>query len=119
VLGSLARFGRLRCSGRNSIATAIPLRHLTGLSSRMVEETVIPPPRKSILDVLFGRPLSSEEDTQEQIRAFTGVPVFGLDAHDCGRLRRLLLGMHVLGLRIDGEAGNHALATCACFDPRR
>jgi amino acid transporter len=46
----------------------------------MVEETVTPPPRKSILDVLFGRPLSSEEDTQEQIRAFTGVSVFGLDA---------------------------------------
>jgi len=47
---------------------------------RVVEQTVTPPEKKSILDVLFGRPLSSEEDSKEQIRPAVGIPVFGLDA---------------------------------------
>lgn len=44
------------------------------------EKTVVPPEKKSILDFLFGRPLSSEDDTKEQIGPAAGVPVFGLDA---------------------------------------
>jgi len=38
------------------------------------------PRQKSIWDVLFGRPLSSEEDVKEQIGPAAGIPVFGLDA---------------------------------------
>lgn len=38
------------------------------------------PPRQSIISFLFGRPLSSDEDTKEQIGPAAGVPVFGLDA---------------------------------------
>jgi len=38
------------------------------------------PPRQSIISFLFGRPLSSDEDTKEQIGPAVGVPVFGLDA---------------------------------------
>lgn len=37
-------------------------------------------PERSLVDVLFGRPLSSDEDTKEQIGPAAGVPVFGLDA---------------------------------------
>jgi hypothetical protein len=32
------------------------------------------------LDLLFGRPLSSEEDVKEQVGPAAGIPVFGLDA---------------------------------------
>jgi len=37
-------------------------------------------PKKSIFDLLFGRPLSSEEDRREQVGPTAGVPIFGLDA---------------------------------------
>jgi amino acid transporter len=47
---------------------------------RIKEQVASPPPRKSILDVLFGRPLSSDEDAKEQIGPGAGIPVFGLDA---------------------------------------
>ena len=36
--------------------------------------------RKSFFDVLFGRPLSSEEDTAERVGPAAGVGIFGLDA---------------------------------------
>lgn len=36
--------------------------------------------KKSILDLLLGRPLSSEEDKNEEIGPAEGIPVFGLDA---------------------------------------
>jgi hypothetical protein len=39
-----------------------------------------PPEKKSVLDFLFGRPISSDEGGEEQIRSSVGVPVFGLDA---------------------------------------
>jgi hypothetical protein len=34
---------------------------------RVTEKTATPPPEKSVLDILFGRPLSYEEDTKERI----------------------------------------------------
>jgi amino acid transporter len=46
----------------------------------MIEQTATPTGKKSILDVLFGRPLSSEEDEKERIGPAAGIPVFGLDA---------------------------------------
>jgi amino acid transporter len=46
----------------------------------MIEETVTPGKKTSILDLLFGRPLSSDEDVKERIDVATGIPVFGLDA---------------------------------------
>lgn len=39
-----------------------------------------PKDEQSILNFLFGRPLSSEEDAKEQIGPGAGIPVFGLDA---------------------------------------
>jgi amino acid transporter len=47
---------------------------------KVIEQTAKPARQKSILDILFGRPLSSEEDTIERVGPVTGVPVFGLDA---------------------------------------
>jgi amino acid transporter len=47
---------------------------------KVIEQTAKPAPQKSILNVLFGRPLSSEEDSAERIGPLAGVPVFGLDA---------------------------------------
>jgi amino acid transporter len=44
------------------------------------EQTAPPPRKKSILDLLFGRPLRSEEDKKELIGSAAGIPVFGLDA---------------------------------------
>jgi amino acid transporter len=34
----------------------------------------------SVLDILFGKPLASEQERAEQIGAATGIPIFGLDA---------------------------------------
>ena len=45
----------------------------------IIEQTAAPE-KKSLLDFLFGRRLSSDEDLKEQVRASAGVPVFGLDA---------------------------------------
>jgi amino acid transporter len=45
-----------------------------------IEQIASSPKKKSILDLLFGRPLSSDEDVNEQIGPSVGVPVFGLDA---------------------------------------
>jgi amino acid transporter len=47
---------------------------------RPIEQTATPPVKKSFLDVLFGRPLSSDEDAKERIGPMMGIPVFGLDA---------------------------------------
>jgi amino acid transporter len=47
---------------------------------RITEKTATPPEKKSVLNFLFGRPLSSDEDVKEEIPSSTGVPVFGLDA---------------------------------------
>ena len=47
---------------------------------QITEKSGVSPERKSILDFLFGRPLSSEEDAKEQIGPAAGIPVFGLDA---------------------------------------
>lgn len=47
---------------------------------QITEKSGVSAERKSILDYLFGRPLSSEEDAKEQIGPAAGVPVFGLDA---------------------------------------
>jgi amino acid transporter len=47
---------------------------------QIIERTATPPEKKSVLDFLLGRPLSSDEDVKEQIRSSAGVPVFGLDA---------------------------------------
>jgi amino acid transporter len=44
----------------------------------MIEQTA-PPPRKSVLDILFGRPLL-DADKQEHVGPAAGIPVFGLDA---------------------------------------
>jgi amino acid transporter len=45
---------------------------------------IVQPPnaveRKSFFDVLFGRPLSSEEDSTERVGPAAGVGIFGLDA---------------------------------------
>ena len=37
-------------------------------------------PSESILDFLFGRPLSSDEESVERIGPLAGIPIFGLDA---------------------------------------
>jgi amino acid transporter len=47
---------------------------------KVVEQTAKPEPQKSILNVLFGRPLSTEEDEVERVKPMAGVPIFGLDA---------------------------------------
>jgi amino acid transporter len=47
---------------------------------RVLEKTATPSRQRSILDLLFGRPLSSEEDVKERIGPAAGIPVFGLDA---------------------------------------
>src|SRR5437868_13337334 len=46
----------------------------------MLEQTAPVTLKRSILDFLFGRPLSSEEDRVEKVGPAAGVPVFGLDA---------------------------------------
>lgn len=47
----------------------------------MIEKTVAPTPqKKSILNILFGRALASDEERAEQIGPSAGVPIFGLDA---------------------------------------
>ncbi len=45
-----------------------------------VKETAAPPKGKSLLDVLFGRPLASEEESTQRVGPAAGVPIFGLDA---------------------------------------
>jgi amino acid transporter len=47
---------------------------------RVIQQAATPPSRKSILDLLFGRPLSSEDDVKERVGPAAGIPVFGLDA---------------------------------------
>ncbi|MBV8051398.1 MAG: APC family permease, partial [Acidobacteriaceae bacterium] len=47
---------------------------------QVIEQTATPSKSKSLLDLLFGRPLSSEEDKKEAIGPAAGIPVFGLDA---------------------------------------
>lgn len=47
---------------------------------KVIEQTTKRAPQKSLLNILFGRPLSSEEDEAERIGPAAGVPVFGLDA---------------------------------------
>ncbi len=37
-------------------------------------------PEKSILDILFGRPLANFEDRGESVGVAKGIPIFGLDA---------------------------------------
>ena len=34
----------------------------------------------SVLDVVLGKPIASEEDTEQRVGVWTGVPTFGLDA---------------------------------------
>ncbi len=46
----------------------------------MQVKTAPGPPRRTLLDLLFGRPLASEEDRSERVGPAAGVPVFGLDA---------------------------------------
>jgi hypothetical protein len=45
-----------------------------------VTKTAALPQRKPLLDLLFGRPLASEEESAEQVGPAAGVPIFGLDA---------------------------------------
>jgi amino acid transporter len=47
---------------------------------QITEKTDAPPKKKSVLNILFGRRLSSDEDVKEQVGPSAGVPVFGLDA---------------------------------------
>jgi amino acid transporter len=46
----------------------------------VIEQAATLPGKKAILDFLFGRPLSSEEDVTQRIGPAAGIPVFGLDA---------------------------------------
>lgn len=46
----------------------------------MIEQMPKTDERKSLFDVLFGRPLSSEEDTAERVGPAAGIGIFGLDA---------------------------------------
>jgi amino acid transporter len=46
----------------------------------ITERTTPPEPERSFLDVLIGRPLSSEEERGERIGPAKGIPIFGLDA---------------------------------------
>ena len=44
------------------------------------EQSATQSKQRSFLDILFGRPLSSEEDAKEHIGTAAGIPIFGLDA---------------------------------------
>jgi amino acid transporter len=46
----------------------------------VIEQTPKVAARKSIFDLLFGRPLSSDEDAAEQVGPAAGIGIFGLDA---------------------------------------
>jgi amino acid transporter len=46
----------------------------------VTEQTPKAAARKSIFDLLFGRPLSSDEDAAEQVGPAAGIGIFGLDA---------------------------------------
>jgi amino acid transporter len=46
----------------------------------VIEQTPKVAARKSIFDLLFGRPLSSDEDASEQVGPAAGIGIFGLDA---------------------------------------
>jgi amino acid transporter len=48
--------------------------------SKVLEQTAPPNPRKSLLDFLFGRRLSSKEERVERVGPLAGVAIFGLDA---------------------------------------
>jgi amino acid transporter len=50
------------------------------VSATITERTAPLDPEKSFLDVLIGRPLSSEEERGERIGPGKGIPIFGLDA---------------------------------------
>lgn len=45
-----------------------------------VKQTAEPPKGKSLLDILVGRRLASEEDSTERVGPAAGVPIFALDA---------------------------------------
>ena len=45
-----------------------------------IKETPSPAQGRSLLDVLFGRPIASEEESTERVGPAAGVPIFGLDA---------------------------------------
>lgn len=47
---------------------------------RVIEQTAKPARDESLFAVLFGRPLSSDEDQRERIGPAKGIPIFGLDA---------------------------------------
>jgi hypothetical protein len=44
---------------------------------QIIEQTATPPKKKSVLDFLFSRPLSSDDDVKEQIRSSAGFPCLG------------------------------------------
>lgn len=46
----------------------------------MTKQIAAPPEHQSILALLFGRPLSSDENMKERIGPLSGISVFGLDA---------------------------------------
>jgi amino acid transporter len=45
-----------------------------------VEGVFLPPSWKGLSDLLFGRPLATDEESEQRVGAAGGIPVFGLDA---------------------------------------
>src|SRR5215510_3745803 len=63
-----------------------------------------PETKRSLLNVLFGRPLASDEDEAEKIGAVAGVSIFGLDAlgsaaYGPEAALTLLMGLGLAGTR--------------------
>lgn len=48
--------------------------------SSMSTETIAPPEKAPLVDLLLGKPLASDEDSEQRIGAAAGIPIFGLDA---------------------------------------
>lgn len=60
----------------------------------------------TVLDLLLGRPLASDEARGEQIGSLLGVPVFGLDALSSAALRfALKISPHVRAVHVDCGEG--------------
>jgi amino acid transporter len=65
---------------QKSILGTAKARRTVPMDHVQVKKTAQPPKGKSLLDILFGRPLASEEESRQRVGPLAGVPIFGLDA---------------------------------------
>src|SRR5947209_7992099 len=45
-----------------------------------ITDNAVPEQRRSLAGLLFGRPLASDEDSEQRVGSGAGIPIFGLDA---------------------------------------